>query len=160
MVLFRQNLPQPTQAQLMRGEFPETLCIEQGVVLSCRFAEWRVRWTSRVLWMAVVSQSSENSSRQENRELPCREQHTLSILALIFAKTSDDCAGHCSCAAVATGCYLFYYVTLGANFFICNICFHGGILTLVRFFCSGSPGCWHCSIASSSLPAIAKLTPL
>ena len=38
MVLFRHNLPQPTQAQLMRGEFPETLCIEQGVVLSCRFA--------------------------------------------------------------------------------------------------------------------------
>ena len=40
------------------GEFPETLCIEQGVVLSCRFAESKVRWTSRVLWMAVVSQSS------------------------------------------------------------------------------------------------------
>ena len=58
MVLFRHNLPQPTQAQLMRGEFPETLCIEQGVVLSCRFAEPKVRWTSRVLWMAVVSQSS------------------------------------------------------------------------------------------------------
>ena len=34
------------------------LCIEQGVVLSCRFAESKVRWTSRVLWMAVVSQSS------------------------------------------------------------------------------------------------------
>ena len=33
--------------------------------------------TSRVLWMAVVSQSSENSSRQENRELPCREKHTI-----------------------------------------------------------------------------------
>ena len=58
MVLYRHNLPQPTQAQLMRGEFPETLCIEQGVVLSCRFAESKVRWTSRVLWMAVVSQSS------------------------------------------------------------------------------------------------------
>ena len=58
MVLFRHNLPQPTQAQLMRGEFPETLCIEQGVVLSCRFAESKVRRTSRVLWMAVVSQSS------------------------------------------------------------------------------------------------------
>ena len=26
------------------------LGIEQGVVLSCRFAEWTVRWTSRVLW--------------------------------------------------------------------------------------------------------------
>ena len=38
MVLFRHNLPQPTQAQLMRAKFPETLCIEQGVVLSCRFA--------------------------------------------------------------------------------------------------------------------------
>ena len=52
------QFPQPTQAQLMRGEFPETLCIEQGVVLSCRFAESKVRWTFRVLWMAVVSQSS------------------------------------------------------------------------------------------------------
>ena len=58
MVLFRHNLPQPTQAQLMRGEFPETLCIEQGVVLSCRFAEWKVRHAPRVLRMAVVSQSS------------------------------------------------------------------------------------------------------
>ena len=58
MVLFRQNPPQPTQAQLMRGEFPEALCIEQGVVLSCRFAEWKVRRAPRVLWMAVVSQSS------------------------------------------------------------------------------------------------------
>ena len=36
MELFRHNLPQPTQAQLRRGEFPETLCIEQRVVLSCR----------------------------------------------------------------------------------------------------------------------------
>ena len=26
---FRHNLPQPTQAQLMRGEFPKTLCMEQ-----------------------------------------------------------------------------------------------------------------------------------
>ena len=60
MVLFRHNLPQPTQAQLVKDEFPETLCIEQEVVLSCRFAEWKVRWTSRVLWMAVISQSSEN----------------------------------------------------------------------------------------------------
>ena len=82
MVLFRHNLPQPTQAQLMRGEFPETLNIEQGVVLSCRFAEWTVRWTSRVLWMAVVSESSENSSRQENRELPCREQHILTQISV------------------------------------------------------------------------------
>ena len=58
MVLFRHNLPQPTQAQLMRGEFPETLCIEQGVVLSYRFAERKVRRAPRVLRMAVVSQSS------------------------------------------------------------------------------------------------------
>ena len=57
-MLFRHNLPQPTQAQLMRGEFPETPCIEQGVVLSCRFAEWKVRRAPRVLRMAVVSQSS------------------------------------------------------------------------------------------------------
>ena len=60
---FRQNRPQPTQAQLMRGEFPETLFIEQGVVLSCTFADWKVRMTSRVLSKAVVSPSSENSNR-------------------------------------------------------------------------------------------------
>ena len=42
----------------MRGEFPETLCIEQGVVLSFRFAERKVRRAPRVLRMAVVSQSS------------------------------------------------------------------------------------------------------
>ena len=58
MVLFRHNLPQPTQAQLMRGEFPETLCIEQGVVLSFRFAERKVRRAPGVLRVAVVSQSS------------------------------------------------------------------------------------------------------
>ena len=40
------------------GEFPETLCIEQGVVLSCRFAESKVRRAPCVLWMAVASQSS------------------------------------------------------------------------------------------------------
>ena len=53
MVLSGHNLPQPTQAQLTRGEFPETLSIEQGVVLSFRFVEWTVRWTSHVLWKAV-----------------------------------------------------------------------------------------------------------
>ena len=59
MVLFRHNLPQPTQAQRMRGEFPETLCIEQGVVLSCRF-KCRVEGAtcSSCARMAVVSQSS------------------------------------------------------------------------------------------------------
>ena len=66
MVLSRHNLPQPTQAQLMRGELPETRCIEQGVVLSCRFAESKVRWTSRMLWMAVVSQSSVKLSRRNS----------------------------------------------------------------------------------------------
>ena len=58
MVLYQHNLPQPTQAQLMRGEFPETLCIGQGVVLSFRFAERKVRRAPRVLRMAVMSQSS------------------------------------------------------------------------------------------------------
>ena len=77
MVLLWHNSPQPTQVELMKGEFHETLCIEKGVVPSCRFAEWTVRWTSRVLWMVVVSQSSEKSSWQENREVPCREQHTI-----------------------------------------------------------------------------------
>ena len=65
-MLLRHNLPQPTQAQLMRGEFRETLCIEQGAVLSWRFAESKVRWTARVLWMAVVSQSSVKSSRRNS----------------------------------------------------------------------------------------------
>ena len=65
MVLLRHNLPQSTQ--LMMGEFPETLSFEQGVMLSCKLAEWMVRWTPGVLWMVVVSQSSENSSWQENR---------------------------------------------------------------------------------------------
>ena len=86
MVLFRHNLPQPTQAQLMRGEFPETLCIEQGVVLSCRFAESKVLWTSRVLWMAVASQSSVKKSR---RELQCGEQ-TLSNITLAAKNTLDE----------------------------------------------------------------------
>ena len=49
-----------SQEQLMKGEFPETLCIEQGVVLSCRFAESTVRWTSGVLLLAVVNQLREN----------------------------------------------------------------------------------------------------
>ena len=40
VVLFRHNLPEATEAQLMRGEFRETLLrIVQGVMLSCRFAE-------------------------------------------------------------------------------------------------------------------------
>ena len=56
MVLFRHNLSQPTQAELMRGEFPKTLFIEQGVLLSFRFAERKVRRAPRVLRMAVVSQ--------------------------------------------------------------------------------------------------------
>ena len=37
--------------------FSGTLCIEQGVVLSSRFAKWTVRRAPRVLRMAVVSQS-------------------------------------------------------------------------------------------------------
>ena len=52
------NLPQPTQAEVMTGEFPATLWFEQGVVLACMFAESKVQWTSRVLWMAVMSQWS------------------------------------------------------------------------------------------------------
>ena len=57
VVLFRHNLPQPTQAQLMRGA-PKHCVLSRGVVLSCRFAEWKVRRAPRVLRMAVVSQSS------------------------------------------------------------------------------------------------------
>ena len=40
-----------------------------------------------MLWMAVVSQASENSSRQENRELPCREQHTLPSLDIVWSSS-------------------------------------------------------------------------
>ena len=70
----------------MRGEFPETLCIEQGVVLSCWFAEWKVRWTSRVLWMAVVSQSSVKSVGRK-RGLR-RSEQTLSSLIIADVATS------------------------------------------------------------------------
>ena len=48
----------------MRGEFLDTLCIEQGVVLSCRFAEWKVRRPPRVLRIAVASQSSVNFGKK------------------------------------------------------------------------------------------------
>ena len=50
----------------VEGEFPEPLCIEQGVVLSCRCAQSKVRWISRVLWMAVVGQSSVKSSHRNS----------------------------------------------------------------------------------------------
>ena len=44
------------------------------MVLSCRFAESKVRWTSRVLWMAVVSQSSvkETLCIEQGVVLSCR----------------------------------------------------------------------------------------
>ena len=42
----------------MGQQYELTLCIEQGVVLSYRFAERKVRRAPRVLRMAVVSQSS------------------------------------------------------------------------------------------------------
>ena len=35
-------------------------------MLSCRFADSKVRWTSPVLWMAVVSESSVKSSRRNS----------------------------------------------------------------------------------------------
>ena len=66
MVLLRHNLPQPTQTRLMRVNFPETLCIDQGVVPSCRFSERKVGWTFRVLWVAAVSQSSVKSRRRNS----------------------------------------------------------------------------------------------
>ena len=56
--VFQRKKTNTTQAQLMRDEFPETLCIQQGVVLSFRFAERKVRRAPRVLRMSVVSQSS------------------------------------------------------------------------------------------------------
>ena len=55
MVLFRHNLSQSTQAKLMKVELPETLCIEQRLVPSCRLSESKVGWTSRVLLMAVMN---------------------------------------------------------------------------------------------------------
>ena len=42
-----------TRQTCKKAPLSETLCTEQGEVLSCRFAEWTVRWTSRALWMAV-----------------------------------------------------------------------------------------------------------
>ena len=73
----------------MRGEFPETLCIEQGVLLSCRFAESKVRWTSRVLWMAVVSQSSVKSSRRNSasKPIPMFKKKNNKMLGLVLAST-------------------------------------------------------------------------
>ena len=62
MVLFKHNLPHPTQPHLMRSEFLETLyIIEQGVVLSCRFAEWKVWRAPGVLRMVMCHVSSSGS---------------------------------------------------------------------------------------------------
>ena len=61
------------QAQLMRGEFPETLCIEQGVVLSCRFAEWKVRWTS-LLTQIKLMRTNTNSYLQGGSLLTLRKR--------------------------------------------------------------------------------------
>ena len=72
VVLFRHNIAQPAQAQLIRGE--------QGVVLSCRLAESKVRWTSHVLWMAVVSESSVKSSRRSSASSSTVWEQTLLII--------------------------------------------------------------------------------
>ena len=52
------NLEVATSAVLVMKLVVPTLCIEQRVVLSCRFAEWKVQRAPRVLRMAVVSQSN------------------------------------------------------------------------------------------------------
>ena len=58
------------------AEHSPPMATGQGVVLSCWFAESKVLWTSGVFWMTVVSQSNENCSWQEKRELPRRKRHT------------------------------------------------------------------------------------
>ena len=81
----------------------ETLCIEQGVVLSGRFAEWKVRWTSRVLWMAVVSQSSENLGKARaptigsNTQFPKYRRGRTNLFFTLFFFTS---MGHKLCVTV------------------------------------------------------------
>ena len=89
VVLFRHNLSQPTQAQLMRREFPETLCSEQGVVLSCRPSESKVRWTSACSgWQSCVSQVS---SRRE-APAPVWRANTTSIPEyIVYLETAFTC---------------------------------------------------------------------
>ena len=68
--------------------------IEQpGVVLSCRFAKWKVQRAPRVLWMAVVSQSS-ISCKFGRKRVSSLEQPTSSLippksqlLSYIYSKT-------------------------------------------------------------------------
>ena len=44
-----------------------------------------------MLWMAVVGQSCENSSRQENSELPCREQHSQKLININIYREMLSC---------------------------------------------------------------------
>ena len=44
-------------------------------MLPCRFVESKVRWTSRVLWMAVVRQSSVKSSRRKSTSPGVGSEH-------------------------------------------------------------------------------------
>ena len=91
VVLFRHNLPEPTQNKLIWGEFPQKCKIVCIGVLSCRFAKWQARYASRarVFWMVGVGQSNENLSRQENRKRPRRERHTFPHLILWWGKSND-----------------------------------------------------------------------
>ena len=77
--------PCSTQSLLNQG-------VEQGVVLSCRFAESKVRWTSRVLWMSVVSQSSVKSSRRKSASSSVGANQLKKIIEEVATTTSYCCA--------------------------------------------------------------------
>ena len=65
----------------------DTLSTEQGVVLSCRFGESKVRWTSRILWVAVVSQSSVKSIRRNSASSSVGANPFLFIMIIIVIPT-------------------------------------------------------------------------
>ena len=82
---------------LLTGEFPETLCIEQGVVLSCRFAEWNVRRASRVLQtQSGVSHVSSQSAGSASSDIRSR-RFLISINLFIWWLTVDyaPISAHC-----------------------------------------------------------------
>ena len=66
-------------------------------MLSCRFVESKIPWTSRVLWMAVVSQSSVKSSRRNSASSSVGANPFLKKLIAEVATTSS---------------YYFYYIII------------------------------------------------
>ena len=58
------NFTSLLKQKLTRGEFSETLCMEEESLLSCRFDEWKVRQASLVLRGSCLSVKCQ-VSRQE-----------------------------------------------------------------------------------------------